>query len=194
MRGADISLHSLFITRTVEDLVPTNGPLRAVRKLIDEALRDLDAHFNRLYADEGRESALPERLIRARCCRYSTPSKRAATGGADSLRPAVSLVCRSGDGGRRLASRRRQQEPGAVADETSMSRLIRSALKVARRHKLLSAEHFGVDGTLIDVWASHKSFRPRDADDDTRTGRGRDCHGERRCNDTHASTTTRMRN
>jgi hypothetical protein len=63
MRGADISQPLSFITPTVEDFVPANHPLRAMRKLVDEALRDLDAHFNRLYADEGRESVAPERHV-----------------------------------------------------------------------------------------------------------------------------------
>ena len=65
MRGADISQPSLFITKTVEDFVPKEHPLRAMRKLIDQALSELDGKFERLYADEGRASIAPERLIRA---------------------------------------------------------------------------------------------------------------------------------
>ena len=65
MRGADISQPSLFITKTVEDFVPKEHPLRAIRKLVDEALTQLDGKFERLYADEGRTSIAPERLIRA---------------------------------------------------------------------------------------------------------------------------------
>ena len=114
MRGADISQPSLLITCTVEDFVPAIDPLRALRKLIDEALRDLDAHFNRRYADEGRESVAPERLIRASAGTLHHP-QRATTGGADSLQPAVSLVCRPGDGRQGLAPRHFQQEPGTAA-------------------------------------------------------------------------------
>jgi IS5 family transposase len=76
-----------------------------------------------------------------------------------------------------------------LLDEALMSRLFQSVLKIARRHRVLSEEHFSVNGTLIDAWASHRSFRTRDDDDDTPTDRERDLHGERRRTDTHASAT-----
>lgn len=62
MREADISQPALFITRTVEDYVPTHHPLRTIRRLIHEVLPDQDVQFNRLYSDKGRESVTPERL------------------------------------------------------------------------------------------------------------------------------------
>jgi transposase len=65
LRNVDISQPALFITCTVDDFVPANYPLRAICKRIDEVLRNLDVHFNRLYADEGRKSVAPERPIRA---------------------------------------------------------------------------------------------------------------------------------
>ena len=191
MRGADISQPLLFITRTVEDFVPANHPLRAARKLIDEALRDLDAHFNRLYADEGRESVAPERLIRASLLQvlYTIRSERQLVeqiGYKLLYRWFVGLKREGKVWHHATFSKSRERLP----DDALMSRLFGSVLKIARRRKLLSNEHFSVDGTLIDAWASHKSFRPRD-DDDTPTGKERDFHGERSCNDTHASTTER---
>jgi transposase len=190
MRGADISQPSLFITRTVEDFVPANHALRALRKLIDEALRDLDAQFNRLYADEGRESVAPERLIRASLLQvlYTIRSERQLV---EQIRYNllyrwfVGLEIEDRVWHHAIFSKNRER----LLDEALMSQLFESVLKIARRHKLLSAEHFSVDGTLIEAWASHKSFRPRDDDDDTPTGGERDFHGERRGNDTHASTT-----
>lgn len=190
MRGADISQPTLFITRTVEEFVPANHPLRAIRKLIDEALRDLDAHFNRLYADEGRESVAPERLIRASLLQvlYTIRSERQLV---EQIRYNllyrwfVGLEMEDKVWHHATFSKNRER----LLDEVLMSRLFQSVLKIARRHRLLSEEHFSVDGTLIDAWASHKSFRPRDDDDNTPAGRVRDFHGERRCNDTHASTT-----
>jgi len=190
MRGSDISQPTLFITRTVEDFVPANHPLRSIRKLIDEALRDLDAHFNRLYADEGRESVAPERLIRASLLQvlYTIRSERQLV---EQIRYNllyrwfVGLEMEDKVWHHATFSKNRER----LLDEALMSRLFESVLKIARRHKLLSTEHFSVDGTLIDAWASHKSFRPRDDDDDTRPGKERDFHGERRCNDTHVSTT-----
>lgn len=65
MRGADINQPSLFITRTIEDFVPAKHPLRAIRRLVDEALHELDTLFDCIYAQYGRDSIAPERLIRA---------------------------------------------------------------------------------------------------------------------------------
>lgn len=75
-------------------------------------------------------------------------------------------------------------------NEVLLTKLFESVLAIVRQHKLLSDEHFSVDGTLIDdAWASHKSFRPRDDDDAGPSGGSQDFHGERRCNDTHVSAT-----
>ena len=168
MRGVDISQPSLFNTRTVEDFVPANHQLRALRKLIDEALRDLDTHLNRLYADEGRESVAPERLIRASLLQvlYTIRSERQLV---EQLR--YNLLYRWFVGfeiedkvwHHATFSKNRER----LLDEALMSRLFQSVLKIARRHRLLSEEHFSVEGTLIDAWAIHKSFRPRDDDEAT---------------------------
>jgi hypothetical protein len=77
-----------------------------------------------------------------------------------------------------------------LLDHQVMPALFESVLKLARKRQLLSAEHFSVDGTLIQAWASHKSFRSKDDDDNSgSSGRERDFRGQRRSNDTHASTT-----
>ena len=76
-----------------------------------------------------------------------------------------------------------------LLDNAVLPELFEAVLAIARKKKLLSDDHFSVDGTLIDAWSSHKSFRPRGDDDDTPRGKERDDHGERRSNDTHPSTT-----
>jgi transposase len=73
-----------------------------------------------------------------------------------------------------------------LLDHQVMPALFESVLKLARKRHLLSSEHFSVDGTLIQAWASQKSFRPRDGDDGGSSGRERDFRGQRRANDTHA--------
>ena len=146
--------------------MPANHPLRAIRKLIDEALRDLDAHFNCLYADEGRESVAPERLIRASLLQvlYTIRSERQLV---EQIRYNllyrwfVGLEMEDKVWHHATFSKNRER----LLDEALMSRLFESVLKIARRHKLLSNEHFSVDGTLIDAWASHKSFQPKDQQD-----------------------------
>ncbi|MDQ1363746.1 MAG: hypothetical protein QG652_1608 [Pseudomonadota bacterium] len=190
MRGADISQPSLFISRTIEDFVPAKHPLRAIRKLIDEALRELDTQFNRLYADEGRESVAPERLIRASLLQvlYTIRSERQLV---EQIRYNmlyrwfVGLEIEDNVWHHATFSKNRER----LLDEALMSRLFQSVLKIARRHHLLSDDHFSVDGTLIDAWASHKSFKPKDDDNNTPTGKERNFHNERRSNATHQSST-----
>lgn len=190
MRGADISQPSLFITHTVSDFVPENHPLRGMRKLIDQALRSIDQDLTRLYAPEGRDSIAPERLIRASLLQvlYSVRSERQLV---EQIRYNllyrwfVGLEMSDKVWSHSTFSKNRER----LLDEALLSKLFDSVLAIARTHKLLSEEHFSVDGTLIDAWASQKSFRPRDDDDDSPTGKARDFHGERRCNDTHVSMT-----
>ena len=113
----------LFTTVKLEDFVPAYHPLRPLRLLVNQALKRLNGLFSTIYADSGRASIAPEKLLRG----------------------------------------------------------------------LLSREHFSVDGTLIQAWASHKSFRPKDGSDDPSAGGGRnvdtDWKGNRRSDETHESST-----
>lgn len=194
MRGADISQPSLFITKTVEDFVPKEHPLRALRQLVDQALDELDGKLNRLYADEGRTSVAPERLIRASLLQvlFTIRSERQLV---EHLRYNmlyrwfVGLEMDDAVWHHATFSKNRER----LLDEALMSGLFKSVLKLARRHRLLSSEHFSIDGTLIDAWASHKSFQPKDRsedDDDHQSGgKERDFRAERRSNETHVSGT-----
>jgi len=192
MRGADVSQPSLFITKTVEDFVPKEHPLRSIRKLVDQALDEMDGKFERLYADEGRTSIAPERLIRASLLQvlFTIRSERQLV---EHIR--YNLLYRWFVGlemddvvwHHATFSKNRER----LLDESLMTNLFKSVLKIAQRHRLLSTEHFSVDGTLIDAWASHKSFKPKEGNDDDGPsgGKERDFRAERRSNETHVSST-----
>ncbi len=192
MRGADVSQPSLFITKTVEDFVPKEHPLRAIRKLVDQALKELDGKLERLYADEGRTSIAPERLIRASLLQvlFTIRSERQLVEHIRFnmlYRWFVGLEMDDAVWHHATFSKNRER----LLDESLMTSLFKLVLKIAQRHRLLSAEHFSVDGTLIDAWASHKSFKPKDGkDDDSESGgKERDFRHERRSNQTHESGT-----
>lgn len=192
MRGADVSQPALFITKTVEDFVPKEHPLRAIRKLVDQALKELDGKFERLYADEGRTSVAPERLIRASLLQvlFTIRSERQLVEHIRFnmlYRWFVGLEMDDAVWHHATFSKNRER----LLDEALMTSLFKSVLKMAQRHRLLSSEHFSVDGTLIDAWASHKSFKAKDGKDDDggSGGKERDFHHERRSNRTHVSST-----
>lgn len=191
MRGADISQPKLFITKTVEDFVPKDHPLRALRMLVDEALGELDELFDALYADEGRDSVAPERLMRASLLQvlYTLRSERQLVEHINYnmlYRWFVGLELDDRVWHATTFCKNRERLLGSDL----FAHFFEAVLAMARKRRLLSEEHFSVDGTLIDAWASHKSFRRKDDDDsDGPLGRERDYRGERRSNDTHASTT-----
>jgi transposase len=191
MRGADVSQPKLFVTHTVSDFVPPDHPLRALRTLIDEALVSLDPLFDVIYADLGKASVAPERLIRASLLQvlYTIRSERQLVEQIQYnmlYRWFVGLEIDSKVWHHSTFSKNRER----LLDNAVIPELFASVLQIARKRQLLSQDHFSVDGTLVDAWASHKSFRRRDDDDDTPSGKeGRDYHGERRSNDTHVSLT-----
>lgn len=190
MRGVDISQPSLFVARTVNDFVPKNHPLRSLRKLIDEALADLDDVFDTMYSELGKASIAPERLIRASLLQvlYTIRSERQLVEHIHYnmlYRWFVGLELDDPVWDHSTFSKNRER----LLDHQVIPALFESVLKLARKRHLLSAEHFSVDGTLVQAWASQKSFRPKDDDDPPGGSRERDFRGDRRTNDTHASTT-----
>lgn len=195
MRGEDISQDSLFSYGSLEQRIPASHPLRPIRMTVDGVLRELDPHFADLYAPKGRPSIPPEKLLRALLVMvlYSIRSERRLV---EEL--AYNLLYRWFVG---LG----QDEP--VWDATTFSKnrerfidgevarlFFDEVLNAARRSNLVSSEHFSVDGTLIEAWASQKSFRrkeeagapPSDDDPGNPTVNFR---GEKRSNATHESTT-----
>lgn len=193
MRGLDQTSGSLFSYVDLEARVPPSHPLRAMRDLVNASLAAMDASFAALYKAEGRPSIPPERLLRATLLQllYSIRSERQlverlefdllfrwfAGLGIDEAAFDASTFSKNRD--RLLTS--------AIAQE-----FLAALLALERVKRLLSAEHFSVDGTMLKACASMKSFRAKDGSDEPPSpGRNglRDFRKNKRSNETHASTT-----
>jgi transposase len=173
--------------------VPARHPLRAIRSIVNEGLAGLDAEFDKLYADTGRDSIPPERLLRAALLQafFSIRSERLLMEQLDYnllYRWFVGLGVDDAVWDHSVFSKNRDRllEAGVAA------KFLSAVLANPQVKPLLSDEHFSVDGTLIEAWASMKSFRARDGGDEPPSaGRNgeRNFHDEKRSNDTHTSTT-----
>jgi transposase len=196
MRGGDVRTESLFSYLSCEARVPQDHPLRPIRTLVDQALAVLSLAFDQLYSDIGRPSIPPEKLLRALLLQafYSVRSERQLM---EQL--AYNLLFRWFVGLAMDApiwdvtvftKNRERLLEGEIA-----AQFFQAVLGQPQVRALLSDEHFSVDGTLIEAWASMKSFKPKDeADGAPPAGGGghnreRDFRGEKRTNETHASTT-----
>ena len=184
MRGNDQQPGAMFSYVSAEQRVPADHPLRAIRTLVDGVLRDMSREFDGLYAVVGRPSIPPERLLRALLLQifYTIRSERLLMEQLD-----YNLLFRWFVG---LEMDDRIWTPTVFTknrDRLLNQELARSFFRrvMDRAKPLMSDEHFTVDGTLIEAWASQKSFQRKDGGTD---GDGRDFRGEERTNDTHAST------
>ena len=194
MRGADITQESLFTVAKLDDFVPTDHPLRAVRTLVDTALKRLDGLFATLYSDYGRASIAPEKLMRAQLLQlfYAIRSERLLMEQLNYnllFRWFVGLAIDDPVWDHSVFSKNRDR----LNDNAVASEFFREVVRLAERRGLMSEEHFSVDGTLLQAWASHKSFKPKDTppeDPDNTVPRNApaDFKGQKRSNDTHAST------
>jgi transposase len=195
MRGGDAMQEGLFTVAKLEDFVPEDHPLRGVRVLVNTALTEMNARFNEIYAPSGRDSIAPEKLIRALLLQvfYSIRSERQL---CEQLRYNllfrwfVGLAIDDSVWDHSTFSKNRDR----LLEHQVIEGFFAEVLRLADERALLSKEHFSVDGTLIQAWASQKSFRPKDGTDDQRPGGGgrnaqADWKGRPRSNDTHASTT-----
>lgn len=194
MRGEDIFQEALFTTIHLESFVPKDHPLRSIKLLLDKAMQNLDWLFSRIYADGGRESIPPERLIRAQLLQvlYSIRSERQLVEQINYnllYRWFVGLPVDDTVWDHSTFSTNRDR----LLENDVIPELFEEVVNLARKKELLSEEHFSVDGTLIQAWASQKSFRPKDGDNEKPGGVGRnseaDFHGEKRSNKTHESKT-----
>jgi transposase len=195
MRGEDRESGALFSYVSCEARVPADHPLRAIRAIVDEALEVLSGEFEQLYSKVGRPSIPPEKLLRALLLQafYTIRSERQLMEQLDYnllFRWFVGLSMDAPVWDATVFSKNRDR---LIAGEIA-AKFLAAVLSQARVKALLSDEHFSVDGTLIDAWASMKSFRPRDGSDDDGTPPGgrnaeRDFRGQKRSNETHASTT-----
>jgi transposase len=188
MRSPDVQQLGMFAQVSIEERVPEDHPIRPLRELVDKLLKGLDPVFQKRYSAFGRPSIPPERLLRASLLQviYSVRSERLLMEQLDYnllFRWFVGLNIDDEVWDHSTFSFNRER----LFDDEIAQRFFESTVLHAQIKGLISSEHFSVDGTLLEAWASHKSFRPKDGDDDG-DGDGGDFRGQRRCNDTHEST------
>ncbi len=186
MRGADLQQLGMFSYVSLEERVPADHPIRKLRLLVDVILGELDGVFAERYARDGRPSIPPERLLRASLLQvvYSVRSERLLMEQLQYnllFRWFVGLNIDDAVWDHSTFSFNRER----LFDTEIAQRFFEHTVLLAKVGELASDEHFSVDGTLLEAWASHKSFRPKDGGG----GDGSDFHGEQRSNATHASTT-----
>ena len=194
MRGDDRNDVNLFSYISPEARVPKDHPLRAIRQIVDVVLKDLSPHFTKLYSAVGRPSIAPEMLLRALLLQvlYSIRSERLLMEQLDYnllFRWFVGLNMDDPVWAPSVFSKNRERLlEGEIAD-----RFFDGVQAQAVAHRLISDEHFTVDGTLVEAWAGHKSFKPKgtspDRGPDDPGNPTVDFRGQKRSNTTHASTT-----
>jgi len=179
----------MFSYVSPEQRVPQDHPLRPVREMVDTILKEMSPRFARLYADVGRPSIAPERLLRALLLQifYSVRSERLLREQLNYnllFRWFVGMEMDEAVWNHAVFSKNRDRLLNHEIAPAFFQRVLRQA------KPYLSDEHFTVDGTLLEAWASQKSFRPKDqAEPPTGTPREADFPGEQRSNQTHPSTT-----
>lgn len=189
MRGEDEKQDAMFSYISPEKRVPEDHPLRPIRAMVDQVLKEMSPRFARRYAKVGRPSIAPERLLRALLLQifYSVRSERLLMEQLDYnllFRWFVGMPMDEKVWDHSVFSKNRDR----LLNEEMAEAFFQRVLNLAKPH--LSDEHFTVDGTLIEAWASHKSFRPKDEEPGAGSPDGEvDFHGEPRSNDTHQSTT-----
>src|SRR5471032_1780862 len=167
MRGRDEQQLDVFSYISPEQRVPHDHPLRPLRVMTDEALRELQPRFNKLYAETGRPSIAPEKLLRALLLQalYSVRSERLLMEQLDYnllFRWFVGLNIDDVVWDHSTFSFNRER----LFDDEVAQRFFENTVLQAQLRGLTSDEHFSVDGTLLEAWASHKSFRPKGGDGD----------------------------
>jgi transposase len=177
----------MFSYVSLEDRVPQDHPLRAIRELVDSVLKGMSKEFDRLYSEVGRPSIPPERLLRALILQvfYSIRSERLLMEQLDYnllFRWFVGLEIDDKVWDPTVYTKNRDRLLNQEVAQSFFGQVKQQAAG------LMSDEHFTVDGTLIEAWASHKSFQRKDKGDGGPDA-GRDFHGEQRRNQTHESKT-----
>jgi transposase len=185
MRGDERVQDGMFSCVTLEQRVPQDHPLRAIRKLTDTVLQSLSAGFDTLYSSSGRPSIAPEYVLRALLLQafYSVRSERQLVEQLDYnllFRWFVGLGMDDAVWNHAVFSKNRDR----LLNSEVAQQFFTAVNEQAR--PFMSDDHFTVDGTLIQAWASHKSFRAKDGSD---SGDGSNFHGGKRSNETHESST-----
>jgi len=194
MRGTDRQQSSMFSYISAEQRVPKDHPLRAIRVMADAVLERLAAAFDAIYARGGRPSIAPEKLLRALLLQvlYTVRSERLLMEQLEYnllFRWFIGLNMDESVWVPTVFSKNRDR----LLEADIAERFFDGVLKQAREADLLSDEHFSVDGTLIEAWASQKSFQRKDGEDvppsDDPGNPTVNFHGEKRSNETHESKT-----
>jgi transposase len=192
MRGADEQSGSMFSYVSLEERVPQDHPLRTVRRITDRALERLSPRFGTLYINFGRPSIPPEKLLRALLLQvlYTIRSERQLMEQLEYnllFRWFVGVGMDDAVWSPTTFTKNRDR----LLDGDIAAAFFDAVLRHADSERLLSDEHFTVDGTLLEAWASQKSFQPRDQDPPAAGGGNPTVNfqGQRRRNDTHQSTT-----
>jgi transposase len=189
----------MLTTLSPEELIPSGHPIRRIRRVVDDVLVELDGEFDAMYSAKGRRSVPPEALLKATVLMalYSIRSERAFCErlNYDLLFKwflDLPIDARAFDATTFTKNRER------LLDHEIADRFFEAVVRQAKLRRYVSSEHFSVDGTLLEAWASHKSFKPNDTspsggDDDDVRPPGRnvevDWRGQTRSNTTHTSTT-----
>ena len=197
MRGQEKNQQTQFSYISPEQRVPKDHPLRSIRQMVDNALKEMHHSFSGQYSETGRPSIPPEQLLRALLLQifYTIRSERLLMEQLHYnllFRWFVGLSLDDAVWDHSSFSKNQER----LLNSDMATRFFQSIRDQARQKKLLSDEHFTVDGTLLDAWASMKSFKPKDSDDkpdSSQDNQGRnptvDFRGQKRTNDTHASAT-----
>jgi transposase len=195
MRGLDKKQASMLCLLSPESRVPTDHPLRSIKKLADAALSELSPTFDAMYSATGRPSIPPERLLKATLLMalYTVRSERMFCEQLDYnllFRWFLDMDMDGESFDPTVFTKNRQR----LMDHDVAGKFFREVVAQARASHLMSSEHFTVDGTLIEAWASLKSFKPKDQKGrklppDDRGNPTVDFRGQKRSNTTHESST-----
>ena len=185
---------AMLVSLSTEELIPRGHPIRRIRKVVDEVLAGMDGEFDAMYSRTGRPSVPPEQLLKATILMalYSVRSERAFC-----ERLNYDLLFKWFLG---LAIDAKAFDPTTftknrvrLLGHDIADRFFAAVVRQAQLRRYVSSDHFSVDGTLLEAWASHKSFKPTDRPGGPAAPAGRnveaDFHGEKRSNQTHRSTT-----
>jgi transposase len=193
MRGRTERQASMLLGVTVEDFIPKDHPIRRIRALVDQVLAELSPQFSGMYSGIGRNSIPPEHLVKGKMLMalYSIRSERQF---CERLQYdllfkwflGMNITDPSFDHSTFSKNQERLMKQGIATE------VLATVTVEARRRRLISDDHFTVDGTLLEAWASLKSVHPKDQDPPAGNGWKNpdvDFHGTKRSNETHASTT-----
>lgn len=194
MRGEVERQVPMFTTVSIDALIPDDHPIRRIRVIVDQVLAELDREFEAMYSRVGRPSVPPEQLLKATVLMalYSIRSERAFCERLNYdllFKWFLDLPLEAPAFDATTFSKNRERLLGhEIAD-----RFFAAVVGQAKLRRYVSSEHFSVDGTLLEAWASHKSFKPKDGSGKGPGAPGRnaevDWRGRPRSNDTHESTT-----